>query len=55
MENLAETIEKLIEEHGAEAVVSAFKEHHTPTTDDTTPTCPKGYVYNGSVCVLDIG
>jgi hypothetical protein len=55
METLEQKIEALIAEFGAEAFVKVVKAHSVPSTDVTTPTCSKGYYWNGTACVLDIG
>lgn len=53
MENLAETIELLITEHGAETFSDAVKAHKVKADGDP-PKCPKGYILVGNTCVLDI-
>lgn len=54
-EELTDLISKLepiaqhwIAEHLAGGVAPVMAE-------GTTPTCPKGYYFNGSICVLDVG
>lgn len=54
MGDLQQIIDDLINEHGQEAVQEAVNKH-VANTSGTTPTCPKGYYWNGSECVLDVG
>lgn len=61
METLDQTIERLIQEHGAEAFIHAVRSHSASefkaktAASDPPPPCPKGYVRVGGVCKLDIG
>jgi len=59
MEKVQEKFNALIEEFGAEAVVSAIKAHSIkPLVDGCTPTsCPKGYYCDtkSGTCVLNVG
>lgn len=51
---LEQTIAALVNEHGQEAVQEALNKH-VSTDSGTVPTCPNGYYWNGSSCVLNVG
>lgn len=53
MENLQETIENIIAEHGAESLLEALQNHTVAPFGNKQ--CPKGYVLVDNQCKLDIG
>jgi len=54
MDTLEQQIAALIEQHGAEAFIEAVKSHNVQP-DSGTQSCPTGYYFNGTQCVLNVG
>lgn len=53
MEDLQEQLSALSQEHGTDAIdsaISALKSSPIPP-----PKCPRGFIWNGTECVADIG